>query len=538
MASETRRLLVLIVVGGALLRFVPVWFGLPYPQARPDEEVAIGRALRALEGHLNPQFFHWPSLTFYVFAAVLGAASGLRELLGFPGEMTFSGQALVTRGTIALCGTLTIVVLFRVGRRIAGDTIGVLTAAFLAVALLHVRESHFAMTDALMTLLVWTSLAFLVSTALADVDGDQPSRRAAILCAYAGLASGLAMSTKYNAAAVGVAMAALQIVWVWRRPSAVLSWRMWVPSLTFGLMMMVGFLVATPYAVLDYPKFIEDLRFDFTHLSDGHNDIDLGPGWIYHATRSLPYGAGLATCVAALLGIAPFVRRHGRAAIVTGSFAVALYLALGRGYTVFFRYVLPLIPFVCLLAAFGVDALAKWVARHRRVTFGRVLPLVALLAVGPGLVSSVWFDLLLARTDTRVLAGDWLVRRLQPGATLHDAGGRYTRLDLWRVPVVRPDYDPDRNVFAEGQLPEWLVLQSSVLPVYASTPPALAQLARERYLQVYRVEGRRPGGRVGVYDWQDAFFLPFSGFQDVLRPGPTITIFRRADLPPLVADDR
>ncbi len=40
MPPATRRALILLA--GAVLRFVPIWFGLPYPQARPDEEVAIG----------------------------------------------------------------------------------------------------------------------------------------------------------------------------------------------------------------------------------------------------------------------------------------------------------------------------------------------------------------------------------------------------------------------------------------------------------------------------------------------------------------
>ena len=39
--------------------------------------------------------------------------------------------------------------------------------------------------------------------------------------------------------------------------------------------------------------------------------------------------------------------------------------------------------------------------------------LVALVA-GPSLVNGVWFDVLLARTDTRVLAARWLAERLTP----------------------------------------------------------------------------------------------------------------------------
>jgi len=534
MSPATRRSLTLVVFAGAVLRFVPIWFGLPYPQARPDEEVAIGRALAALNGDLNPHFFHWPSLTFYVFAGVLGAASGVRDLFGADAPVTFSEHALLTRGAVALFGTLTILVLFRLGQRIAGDAVGLLAAALLAVALLHVRESHFAMTDVLMTLLLWISLA-LVITAPSAGRGEPPSRADAIVCGWAGLAGGLATSTKYNAAAVVVAMVATQIVWVWQRPSSVFVWRTWLPTVAFGGAFAIGFLAGTPYAVLDYPKFSEDLRYDFTHLSGGHMDIYLGRGWFYHATHSLPYGAGIATCVAALVGLLPFARRHGRAAVVLGSFATVFYLVVGSGYTVFFRYVLPLIPLLCLLAAFGVTAASRWLARHAQVADGLAVALIGALTIAPGLVYAVWFDVLLARTDTRVLAGDWLTPRLSPGTTLHDAGGPYTRLDLWRVKVARSEFDSGRRAFTDGELPEWLVLQSSLLHAYASTPPALANLARERYVLGYEVEGRRRG-RSGVYDQQDAFFVPFSRFQDVARPGPTITIYRRADLPPLPRD--
>ena len=73
------RWLALIVVFGAALRFVPIWFGLPFPHARPDETVALGLANSVRGGDLNPHFFHWPSLTIYIFAALNAAASAIRR---------------------------------------------------------------------------------------------------------------------------------------------------------------------------------------------------------------------------------------------------------------------------------------------------------------------------------------------------------------------------------------------------------------------------------------------------------------------------
>src|SRR5262249_9570113 len=63
-STRFRRPLLAVLLVGALLRVVPIWFGLPFDRARPDEETAIGHALAIVGGDLNPHFFHWPSLTF------------------------------------------------------------------------------------------------------------------------------------------------------------------------------------------------------------------------------------------------------------------------------------------------------------------------------------------------------------------------------------------------------------------------------------------------------------------------------------------
>jgi 4-amino-4-deoxy-L-arabinose transferase-like glycosyltransferase len=347
-----------IVLIAAILRLFPVWFGLPYLGARPDEETAVAHALAILDGDPNPHFFHWPSLTFYAFAALYGVAGGLRRLLSLDPALTAEHHLLVARTFVALAGTLTIAVLFTLARRVAGETAGALAAAFLAVAILHVRESHFAMTDVLMTLLVTLSLALILrglDTAMAAADGAGGGA----WFAAAGLAGGLAASTKYSAAAIIAALGAAQLLCLLPWPKNALRGRGWIPSVLFLAAFAFGFIAATPYALLDFEKFETDLRYDFTHLSGGHN-VNLGRGWRYHLTHSLPYGAGVSIFIAAAAGIVPFVRHYSRHAFVVGAFAVAFYASIGSGYTVFFRYILPLVPIVCLLAAIGVRPGAPW----------------------------------------------------------------------------------------------------------------------------------------------------------------------------------
>ena len=42
---------------------------------RPDEETALAHSVGVMRGDWNPQFFHWPSLTFYVFGSVFAVGT-------------------------------------------------------------------------------------------------------------------------------------------------------------------------------------------------------------------------------------------------------------------------------------------------------------------------------------------------------------------------------------------------------------------------------------------------------------------------------
>jgi 4-amino-4-deoxy-L-arabinose transferase-like glycosyltransferase len=516
-----------IVLLGAALRFFPIWFGLPYLRARPDEDVAVLRALGVLNGDLNPQFFHWPSLTFYAFAGVFAAARAVSRALFLEFPLPYEGHLLLARGLVALVGTLTIVVLFTIGRRIADTTTAVLAALFLAVAILHVRDSHFAMTDVLMTFFVMLSLSTLLrATAEALQAGDSaPSRR---WFAAAGLFGGLAASTKYNAAAIIASMSVAQAILLAgsrrvRRVSSALD-----PSFAFLLAFPFGFLVGTPYALFDWPTFWTDFRFTVTHLSVGHG-VDLGPGWIYHPTRSLPYGVGLSIFIAALAGIVPFARHYVRYGAIVAGFAVALYVALGSGRTVFFRYIMPLVPIVCLLAAVGVRHLAAWIARRGYLPPRASVALLTVVVAGPPLVNSVWMDVLLARADTRLLAERWLSEHVRPEDSVYDGATLYSRLDLSRLQVHQWHFDVRTRSFGhpEGKTPDWLVFHESPLRQYAGVPWQLRQVADLHYTRVATFPATRGRARSAVYDHQDAFFLPLSNFHTVIRPGPSISIYRR-----------
>jgi len=522
------RWLVAIVALGALLRFFPIAFGLPYAQARPDETAALGLAGSIRSGDLNPHFFHWPSLALYLFAGVHAALSWTLRVMGVSTELTFIELAPSARAVVAAAGTFTIVVLFSMARRMGGTTIGLVAALFLAVSILHVRDSHFAMTDVLMTMLSTASLALLLRALDADAGGGRMTPNAWF--AVSGLVGGLATSTKYSAAALLAGMAAAQFYRLVQVRDSRWRLRTWIPSVAFVTGFVGGFLAGTPYAVIDYRTFSRDLLFDLTHLSGGHG-VDLGRGWSYHLTTTLPYGLGIPIFLAAVAGIVPMARLYPRHAFVVGLFALAFYLSIGSGQTVFFRYALPLVPLLCLPAAVATVRAAAWVAARRRYNPSAVLGVLTIAVAGFGLVNCVWFDVLLSRTDSRVLAARWLATRIQAGDSLYDSGTDYTRLDLSELRYHQWWYDPASESFGHpaGETPIWLVLYESALASYTRTPLSLLELAQSRYHLVHTVEAARPRAGSAVYDLQDAFFMPVAGFHEVRRPGPTVRIYRRRD---------
>ena len=437
---------------------------------------------------------------------------------------------MIGRIVVGLAGTLTLVVLFRIGRRVAGDIAGLLAALLLAVAILHVRESHFAMTDVVMTLLLMVSLAALLRGLDAEAEMLAGRRYHMRWFAIAGLAGGLATSTKYTAAVVVAAMAVAQLQLLARhRRSRSQSWAAsFVPAAAFAVAFVAGFFGATPYALIDSARFVEDFQFNVSHLAQGHV-VDLGRGWTYHLRRSLPYGAGLTTSLAALAGVVPLARRHPGHGLVLGSFALALYVAIGNGHTVFFRYVLPLVPIVCLVAAVGIEHAGGWLASRSSVSPGLAIGILTALVALPAAVNCAWFDVLLARTDTRVLAARWIVEHAQPEQTLVEAPDPYTELDLGgrRLHVWPMEAITDSISGAEGRMPDWLVLHESPLWTYARIPPGLRSLAAARYELAQTVRATSGPARSAVYDLQDAFFMPVSRFGTVERPGPTVLIYRR-----------
>jgi 4-amino-4-deoxy-L-arabinose transferase-like glycosyltransferase len=165
-ASRNERLVMLAVLAAALtLRVWALSAGVPYAVGS-DEPAIVGRALRILtSGSWNTHAFDYPTLVIYLHALVAilrylwGASHGAwSSLADLDVAAIYTSGRLVT----ALIGTATVWLTYRIGRDLDSAALGLVAAVQLAVLPLHVRESHFVLTDvpvaALMALTLWLAL--------------------------------------------------------------------------------------------------------------------------------------------------------------------------------------------------------------------------------------------------------------------------------------------------------------------------------------------------------------------------------------------
>ncbi len=522
-AARRHGLLLGILSTAALVRLWGIGFGLPHPLCRPDEDAITSVAARFFRGDFNPHFFNYPALFMLVVAAGLAARFQVGRAAGwFESKEDFlriagpSGLNMTARLISAAAGIGTVWVAHRAAARLFGRRTGLVSAFFLALAFLHVRDSHFGVTDVAATFLVVTS--FFVAVRLAET-GSMAD------LVTAGITAGLATSTKYNAALI-----ALPAVWALVSgrsprlgPVSTRSWKL----VLFGAVMIAAFLAASPYSVLDYREFVRAVTYESGHLAAGHGAM-VGRGWLVHVTSSLRYGLGLPLLAAALAGLVLLAWQQPRKAVLVAIFPVAYYLVIGSGFTVFARYILPVVPFLCLTAGYGVSVAAGWAAGMcRRPGWAPALTwALALAVIAPSAWSVVQFDRLLATVDSRLLAARWLEGRFPNGAVVAQVGPLGGRVFFPADDTGRAERYVTVDAGGDDPRPDAVVVQASPIDGPTPLPDDIGQWLAA-YQVVHVIHAFDPQARGNTYDRQDEFYLPLDGFHAIERPGPNLTIYVR-----------
>lgn len=427
---------VLLVVALAL-RVWGIGYGLPWLNRyffETDEGAIINLAMAFGSGDLNPHSFNNPPLFMYLLFGLYGLFFVAGRLIGlFGGAADFAAFYfshltpfyLLGRGLSAALGVASVYLAYRLGCRLYGPRVGTLGALFLTVAPLHVDLSHQVKVD---VAAVFFMLLALASGARLLASGVS-TRRGRLACLLAGTCAGLAAATKYQDGFVALSLvvaivapclrARLRAAQIARdpspathHPSPVLS------SLISHLTLLttaaaVGFTIGNPFGVANPGLFLRSLA----GLSEEVSLTSRAHAWNWLPPHLLdlsdPNVLGLPLLALLLAGLGHALWRRTAADLFLAATPLGLYpfLSLPAYAHSRERFLLPLLPPLCLLGARALVALSAGLPR--------VVPLLlASVAMAPALAADVQHDVLASHKTTTVLAREWIERHVPAGSAV------------------------------------------------------------------------------------------------------------------------
>ncbi|HID85469.1 MAG TPA: phospholipid carrier-dependent glycosyltransferase, partial [Anaerolineales bacterium] len=429
-------LLVLILLLGAYLRFVGINWD-EDQHLHPDERFltmvesaiepvhSLGEYFDTARSSLNPAnkgfgFFVYGTLPIFIVRYVADAL----------GKTGYGEVHLVGRQLSALADVLLVLLVYWVGKRLYGRKVGLLAAAFSALAVMQIQQSHFFTVDNFFNLFTFAAVAVAVHISL----DERPLRRLTPRFLAFGLAYGAAMAAKISAFPVAVLLpVALLVRWARLSPAQRREEGLLGASLLAlaGGLSLLAFRVFQPYAFRGphfwnfglNPQWLNNLR-ELKAQASGHADFPPAMQWarrpVWFAVQNLVlWGLGLPlglSALAALVGMG-FRLRRGDWTRHTVLWAwTALYLVWqSLIWNPTMRYLLPVYPGLAVLAAWGWVRLAE----TRRRAWGRTLAWAGALGVVALTFLWAWgFSRIYPRPHPRIAASRWIYTHIPGPFTL------------------------------------------------------------------------------------------------------------------------
>jgi hypothetical protein len=430
--TRQRGATVAILVLAGILRFTGLSWGLRHAPVRDEQDFVENTGQMIAHRDLDHRFYEYPGLFFDLLYPVLAVAPPSPPYTspwdGLPRVTQFGPTGyLAARGLVAAFGVLSVALVMLLGSRMIGPSGGLVAGALLAVSPVEVFVAHDVRPDVVLETFVL--LAFLAYRKLGERDRDD---------LLAGAATGAAAAVKFTG---------ILLVPSWLIARGLATGRRVRGTLLAGLAALVVWVVATPYAILAYHRFVEGALFQVSwHYREKGISLDIGRNALFYV-RTIAWSLGP---VGAFLGLAGLVaaRREGRAWAALLAYVVVVVAVLSTATVHWHRLVLSALGLAALVAARGFAALAE---RAPRLSWA-VAGLAVLLPLG----TSTAYVRSVTLPGTRDLALDWIEANVPPGArvlsSIHELG-----VDRKQLEVIEETTRPalDRRLAQEADLVVW-----------------------------------------------------------------------------------
>jgi 4-amino-4-deoxy-L-arabinose transferase-like glycosyltransferase len=356
----------------------------------------------------NFTYGHFPLYLGVLMGELMHRIAPVAERVGLPSGVTevmmranqpCAGIAIAGRFLIALLDTWTIFLLYLLGKRSLGRGAGLLAAAFYAFTAQAVQLAHFFAMDP-------ASTTFTVLAVLGGVKMVQERTLGAAL--LTGVGAGLAVASKFSALPVLAVPVTVVVLWIaaaHRDPSretARSQARALGALFAAFVVMAVTFFVASPYAVLDWERFVKATLVDQGQMVRGVADFPFTRQYrntlpyVYFIQQQVQWGLGwplgllsLVGTLAAAGGLVWTLVRLGKAwwlgrldtltlrraevaNVVVWSWVAPYFGITGAFLAKFNRYMSPVLPFAVLFGAGLLWLVWRWGSARADIDLRRV----------------------------------------------------------------------------------------------------------------------------------------------------------------------
>ncbi len=399
-------LLVILLVGGAMRFYNVNWDS--FGGSHPDER-NISWAVTRIHffDQLNPKFFAYGGLPIYLYRAlgemVVGITDDPEWLMGW-GHI-----AVIGRYVSATLSTISIFLIFLVGRSLFSPAVGLISALLLTFSPWAIREAHFATTE---TMLVFFILLLLY---LSNKHILHNSKFKILLL---GVTWGLALAAKTTSLLFGV----IPVLAIWLPNPLKNIRRKLLFTLLLSATALCFFFIFSPYTILDIVHYRESMVYE-TGVALGRFSVPYTLQFLHttpylYQIRTMLWLAG-PIAIIGLIGLIVMViqmirRFHSKFIIHYSLFIIFPFIYFGWSgswYAKFARYNVPFLPFITIAAAW----LCTMIIKRFRLTGLAFTAFLLISTFAWGLANFSVF----IRPQTRMEASEWIYATIPGGAQLY-----------------------------------------------------------------------------------------------------------------------
>ena len=444
-------------------------------------------------GHLP---LYLQSLGGHAVAALGRRLSASTGGAGTPGELGRELERYGDYARINVVGRLlsvifdlgTILLVYRLGKAVYSEGVGLLAAAFTAVAVSHIQLAHFSTFDVITTFFITLALYGSVRVVRAAEEG----RNVTWPTIWAGAAAGWAVASKFSALPLLAVLGLAQVAALLRAPKPAASqarglyawgeriWRIWPRlALSFGVALLAFFLTS-PFALLDASGYVKQIA-EQSRMVRGLADWPFTRQYrnttpfLYQIEQQVRWGLGWPLGIVAFAGLGwTIVRQFRRPRIlelILLGWILPYFTLTGTFMVKFMRYMLPLLPLLFIMGAALVWRIRDWArARSRRGNgrdrwWARAVSWTPYLVLALTLLYALAFTRVYAQTHPWIQVSRYIYDRVPDGSVI--------AVEHWddHMPLSLPE---DRaNPGARGY-------RHVELPMYEPDNPDKLWLIRER----------------------------------------------------------